>query len=301
MEQVDQYKLVNTENMFTRPSYFKGQTLFTNEDHIFGIPHLHKILGIFCLSHYIYRFYLSVNYQITLKDDPWQSGFDLSFGSLLCVWVHALLSLSSLVFHVLKKQTVKPMIWEEFRAHNILFAMRSIICFTITWLAYNLENVEKIQKILKVSVVLLTMKGADIITENLRDNNEQTTTRTLKYWEGVSENVQKSFKFYYMLAQYQATISCLSQNYFFPSFSVMFPIQISSFLLTLCRKGYIDTYQYHKLYTISLAIPLFITWYNEYFYHVHLPAITLTLLKRYFNMNKFILWTPFLIIYIIYA
>jgi hypothetical protein len=301
MGEIDQDRIVNEDSRILYPSYVKGHTLFTKEDCIFGVPHLHKILGTYCLSHYAYRFYLSVNYQFTMKEDPWQSGFHSSIGSLLCVWVHALLSFSSLVFHVLKRQTVKPMIWEEFRAHNILFAMRSIICFTVTWLAYNSEYVENIQKILKVSIVLMTMKGADIITEKLRDNNQQTTTRTLKYWEGVSEPVQKSFKFYYMIAQYQATISCLSQYYFFPSFSVMFPIQISSFLLTLCRKGYIGTSQYHGLYTISLMIPAFITWNNEYFYHIHIPAITLTLLKRYFNMNKFVLWTPLLLIYIMYA
>ena len=144
------------------------------------------------------------------------------------------------------------------------------------------------------------MKGADIITDKLRDTNIQTTTRTLRYWDNVSDLLQKSFKFYYMLAQYQATISCLSQYYFFPSFSVMFPIQFSSFLLTLCRKGYIGTSQYHILYTISLMIPLFITLNNDCLFP-HLSAITLTLLKRNFNINKFVLWVPYLLMYIIYA
>ena len=293
-------KKENIKSIIHSVSYFKGQTLVTNEDYVFGIPHLHKILGIYCLCHYIYRFYLSVNYQFTMKEDPWQSGFNNSIESLLSVWVHAFLSFSSLIFHVLKRQTVKPMIWDEFRGHNILFAMRSILCFTVTWLAYNLEYFEKIQKLLKVSIILLTMKGADIITDKLRDTNIQTTTRTLKYWDNVSDSQQKSFKFYYMLAQYQATISCLSQYYFFPSFSVMFPIQISSFLLTLCRKGYIGTSQYHILYTISLMIPLFITLNNDCLFP-HLSAIMLTLLKRNFNINKFVLWVPYLLMYIIYA
>lgn len=276
-------------------------TLFTDEDRVFEIPHLHKSLGLFCLSHYMYRFYLAVSYQFTGGDDPWQSGFDSSIVSLVCVWVHALLSFSSLIFHVLKKQTVKPMIWQEFRAHNILFAMRSVLCFSITWLAYNYEEVETIQKSLKACVILLTLKGADVVTESLREEKKQTTTRTLKYWEGVPDDVQRSFKFYYMLAQYQATISCLSQYFFFPSFSVMFPIQLSSFLLTLSRKGYISTSQYHGTYLASLLLPAVITWNNEYFYHVHVPALVLTLLRRQLNINKYVLWIPVLTLYWKYA
>ena len=50
-------KKENIKPIIPSVSYFKGQTLVTNEDYVFGIPHLHKILGIYCLCHYIYRFY----------------------------------------------------------------------------------------------------------------------------------------------------------------------------------------------------------------------------------------------------
>ena len=44
-------KKENIKPIIPSVSYFKGQTLVTNEDYVFGIPHLHKILGIYCLCH----------------------------------------------------------------------------------------------------------------------------------------------------------------------------------------------------------------------------------------------------------
>ena len=42
---------------------------------------------------------------------------------------HALLSLSSIKFHVPRERIAKkPMIWQEFRMHNIIFALRSFVC-----------------------------------------------------------------------------------------------------------------------------------------------------------------------------
>ena len=79
--------------------------LITHEDKVGRFPHVHKILGLFCLLHYFFRFGYCIVLQI--KGDPaaWDAGFDESYGSLLLVWSHALLSFSSLIFHIPKKQT----------------------------------------------------------------------------------------------------------------------------------------------------------------------------------------------------
>lgn len=96
--------------------------LFTHEDR-YGI---HKVLGVFCLGNYIYRF------ALMLFGDPTagMGSHSTSLWPVLSLVPHALLSLSSLLFATVPRERVvaRPMIWQEFRAHNIIFGLRSLIC-----------------------------------------------------------------------------------------------------------------------------------------------------------------------------
>jgi len=146
--------------------------------------------------------------------------------------------------------------------------------------------------ILKGIVILSTFKSADIITQKLRVKDDESTTRTLAYWKGCPVIVMKTFKLYYMFAQYQASITCFHE--IIGPFSVMFPIQIASFLMTCARKNLIKTRTYHLLYIGSLLLPAIIYIKHEKTMAVHIPAVILTFLRAKYKINKYYLWVPFI-------
>jgi cytochrome b involved in lipid metabolism len=114
----------------SRPTARWRAKLFTSED-----PYaIHKVLGVYCLLHFVFR------HAQMLFGDP-AAGLGSSRSSFLsgrialwCLIPHALLSMSSLIFHTVPRDRVvgKPMIWQEFRVHNIVFGLRSVITAALT-------------------------------------------------------------------------------------------------------------------------------------------------------------------------
>ena len=273
------------------------KNLITHEDKIGMIPHVHKALGLFCLFHYLYRFGYCILRLLKGKPNAWDSGFDESYKSLILILIHALLSYSSLIFHIPKKQTGKPMIWQEFRAHNILFATRSIICFIIVWLAMRNKKIEQYQMAIQSLIVLLTFKFADIITESLREANTESTTRTLPYWDNCDYFVEKTFKYFYTLAQFQASLVCFfsGKKYLNTIFYIMFPIQLASFLMTLVRKGIISTKQYHYTYLLSLILPSLVNCREIGLYYNIIISLLILLLRTKMRLNKYSIWLTWIV------
>ncbi len=183
--------------------------LFTREDPI-GV---HKYLGIFCLLNFIGRysqmFFGDPAAGLGTQGHPWFA--------ILCLVPHALLSLSSLIFHTVPKERVvgKPMIWQEFRAHNILFGVRSILAALATALAIKAGNGPKVRLAAMLfcgSCILGANYGADVATAKLRTTEWESTTATMPYWEGCSLETQLRFKGFYAYCQFMATLACLVSN-----------------------------------------------------------------------------------------
>ena len=276
--------------------------LINTKDNKISINHSHKFLGVLCLLHYGYRFSKCIIDQILDKPGAFTAGFDSSFTSIFLIYCHFLLSYSSLIFNIPNKQSSTPMIWNEFRGHNIAFATRSILCCTVGWLALSNHIDKNLSNILRSAIVLGTLKSADLITQYLRHKNSETTTRTLPYWEDCPYMIEYFFKKYYMFAQYQATLVCLSSridNGISSPFFVMFPIQLASFLMTLVRKNIISTKIYHFTYFASLVLPFichFRIIQNGYYAGILslFASIVLCILRIYFRINKYVLWLPIL-------
>ena len=96
----------------------RASKLFTHEDR----SQVHKVLGLWCLGHYAVRIHRGI-----WSADP--TGGLSGVGAAKWIVPHALLSLSSIKFHVPRERIAKkPMIWQEFRMHNIIFALRSFVC-----------------------------------------------------------------------------------------------------------------------------------------------------------------------------
>jgi hypothetical protein len=104
---------------------------------------------------------------------------------------------------------------------------------------------------------------ADYITLKY-NTNEKTTTRDIN-WENIPDNVKKSLKQYYAICQILAINALIltdndktGSGAIEAAFLVMFPIQLSTFLMTLVRKSIITNIHWHIFYALSLVSPFFI-------------------------------------------
>jgi len=216
--------------------------LFTNHD-IFGV---HKILGFGCLTHYGYRIGCKFLYGSMLFAEN-------SMIKYLTPIVHLSLSLSSFIFQVPKYRiNSKVIIWKELQLHNIIFTSRSVFMMYHTmWMNRN----NPYYYYTRLGIVLGHHYLADIAS-NLYKNDDKTTTRDIPYMSNqIATYVTKKF---YSVSQLFATYTIMSSPNYENGLLVMFPIQLSTFLMTLSRKQIISNDVFHLLYSVSLAVPYFI-------------------------------------------
>jgi cytochrome b involved in lipid metabolism len=276
------------------------QKLFTNED-----PRgVHKILGVYVLLHFLYRF------AHMYFGDP-SAGLGNRRGkgpgvfAALCLAPHGLLSLSSLIFHTVPRERIvgKPMIWQEYRVHNVAFGVRSVVTAFLSWLSIYKVHAPVWRRTAVLGsclTVLAALVIADEGTRRLRVNNLESTTATMPYWEGCSQQTQRRFKTFYAYSQFLATLACLAVSNPAWALAVLIPIQLASLLMTLVRKGLISAKVYHIGYTVSLAMPYFVGL-RSYTYapSVDIPVLfglgwVLYQLRRR-GINKYALWAPVLV------
>jgi hypothetical protein len=149
--------------------------LVTKEDNYY----VHKLLGLFCLVNFTYR-YISLFFFGTMK---LKYDYDI-----ICISLHGLLSISSLIFHISQQRHKSlPIIYPEFRLHSIIFAMRSIFCTILHYIHVPLYS--------KMLVCLLTNISADIVTYKYKiynnENNISTTMRNMPFDNKINEINQK--------------------------------------------------------------------------------------------------------------
>jgi hypothetical protein len=211
--------------------------LFTKDDFL----QIHKILGILCLSHFVYRI-ANGFHEIT----QWHMNF-----WLIC---HASLSASSLIFH-LPQNRIKaaPMIWPEFRIHSILFAFRSIFCCLAV---VNMSN-HLTLLLIKHALLIITIVAADITSDVYKKNDNKlgTTMRGMPMPTWFRPTVKYCLNYYYSVSQVLATLTLIierSGDPVGPIFWPVFPIQLAPLLMTLTRKGLLSSFGWHIGYAAAL-------------------------------------------------
>lgn len=226
-----------------------------------------------------------------------------SFLPVLSLVPHTLLSLTSLIFHTVPRERVvgKPMIWKEYRIHNIAFGLRSVICAFLAWLSVHYSPRYPVLRPLAVVgsglTVLATITVADIGTRHLQPSKIESTTATMPYWEGCSLATQRRFKTFYAYSQFMATMGCLSVSNPAWPLSVLLAIQCASLFMTLVRKGILSAKGYHIAYTITLAMPFFVGLRNgSVLGHALFPAMaaftSVLFALRRMGVSKFAIWIP---------
>lgn len=242
------------------PSAWKRirQKLFTKEDPA-GV---HKCLGLYVLGHFLYRYVKAWS-----SVDP-----TAGLGSKTSIWItacfllpHAALSLSSFLFSVPSKRVVgKSMIWREYRGHNVVFALRSVVCAALATVGLTYGRVSggirMAATVASLAAVLCTARAADEITAQWRVEGDSTesTTATMPYWDCSDQTMQR-FKSFYAISQYGATLACLAVSNPFWPFMTLLPIQLASFEMTLVRKGFLSVQNFHLIYAASLVLPYIVS------------------------------------------
>jgi hypothetical protein len=217
--------------------------------------------------------------------------------------MHGLLSTSSLIFDTVPKERVvgMPMIWQEYRVHNILFGIRSVLTGMICSLSIRFSHRSPIIRPIAIwatcLVCLTTMIGADIATSKLRANDRESTTATMPYWDGCTKQRQKQFKVFYAYSQFMATFACFMMTNPAFSLAVLLAIQLASLLMTLVRKGLLTTRGYHMIYTATLIAPYFVAFRSILLTKtLELPiaftiASVMFIIRRH-GVSKYMLWIP---------
>jgi len=218
--------------------------LFTKEDS----THLHKTLGLICLVNYAYRYYMIITTRTMGLHTP---------VAYYLVGVHGLLSCSSMIFHIPNKRIKGgPMIYPEYRLHSIIFALRSVVCYYLTF--------HQFPKTYHIGVCIGTMWLADVISRTFP--SDTTTMRQMPFDEQITVAERNKIIEMQSVHQMGATLYMLGNED--ACFSPMFAIQFAALLMTLVRKSIITTNTWHILYNFSLGTNVLCYWSNSLHYVV---------------------------------
>lgn len=244
-------------------------SFFTRED-----PYnIHKTLGALAVFHYAYLFTRFPFQETSIERYPGR------------VCMHILLSVSSLQFRVPLKRSVgeRPMIWKEFRLHNIAFALRSFVC--VLMFSRDIR--------LKWTCIFFTMTVADLITYYTGSfaNKTMRSMPTPVEWGDADYAVLQRL---YAQSQFGATMACFHS----PDMAMLvsMPVQVSSFLMTLVRKSLLTPQMWHVAYSLSLWSVYFVVSFALLFrdiseLDIYIYSALAFRVRCTFRINKYILWS----------
>ena len=210
---------------------------------------------------------------------------DTSTITYLSPMVHLTLSLSSFIFSVpVYRFHSKAIIWRELQLHNIIFTSRSV-CMMYHTLFFKELNPWYYYS--RLAIVLIHHYLADVVTEKYQ-HKDKTTTRDIPY-DTKSTLIPYLNKKYYAVSQLLATCGILLSSSYDTGFGIMFPIQFSTFLMTLVRKNIISNNSWHILYALSLGTAIMLNienvgGANDKFY----PSILFVVCRLFFGMDKYL-------------
>lgn len=209
--------------------------------------HAHAILGLASLIHFAFRFF----YLFAFGKDS----FSADAASAVTLGIHVVLHATSFQFDLPRNRLwTKPMIWREFRVHNAIFAYRHLVSAALgIWLPeWWWRTPSMSSTAVKVVLVLGACWAADVATDKL-GNNEKRTTNAMPYPTKTAANVEQTAKWFYAKSQFAATALAAFGTPVL-TFGSILAIEIASLLMTLVRKGIIESHHYHAVYAGALFI-----------------------------------------------
>jgi len=180
--------------------------------------------------------------------------------------------------------------------------MRHVFVFTIRWFQWRSGGFgpqgKAICVLLAYAALFCQLYTVDLATHYLREDKHESLTETWPFWKGCPAWTENFIKFYYTVAQFQATTLMLDMApWLFMNVMVIFPFQWASLLMTLVRKGVITTAGYHVGYLWSLIQVVFCAMvaHEDLLIQAWVIWITLYLVRRQ-GLNKYALWIGMMIL-----
>lgn len=266
---------------------FQSHRLVTHEDGLY--MHMHKIVGVLGLGHFIYRTFSVCKYGTMF--------FDSSYWTLVWIAVHAMMHVTSFEFMLPNRRNrVYNIIWPEMRIHSLIFAYRSVIMMIALWMAWNGYIPEHYAVYMRGPLVLLTMVTADAATAYYKVNHaikeDETTMRSNPYPSYVSESFSRMYNIFYSTSQVFGTANLLYRD-MNAIFMIIMPIQIAPFAMTLVKKGIINQAGWHFWYSLAIFANYLNAALtpNDDTHMYYLFSVLIFCVGRFgFNMKKYVLW-----------
>lgn len=205
--------------------------LFTNEDK----GRVHAVLGFLVLAHILVRLGLLVSGVPDM-------GFQGDGLTLACLGLHVLLGLSAFRFRVPKRRGKDgTQIWDEYRAHNGIFTLRSLVPMLCFWaeVHFGLPRLWFV----RVLALYCGMLATDWVSAK-----ESLPTTTLA---GAMPQGTRAFL---ALFQFIGVAGLLFANNFWFNFNYVIAVQMTAFVLTLNRRRLITPEQVIALYAALILV-----------------------------------------------
>lgn len=255
--------------------------LVTHEDKAYY--HAHKTMGVFCMAHYVYR--------IARWWQQGSMGFAPDMVTLATLVPHFLLHVTSFEFLLSQKRNKSyNIIWPEMRWHSAIFAYRSLLAMlAVLWLPV------AHQRLARSLLVLGTMLAADHATAYYKKKElvarDDSTMRGNPYPAYAPPMFRRGLNLFYSSSQVFATMNILCRTPEF-MFLVLIPIQTSSFLMTLVRKGFITQAGWHGYYILALLLNFaYGQMAMTHDDHLYRSMVGLFCLLRFgLSIDKYLLW-----------
>lgn len=236
---------------------------------------MHAVLGFACLLH------IATRLTLLVAGVP-DMGFRGDLVTLACLGLHALLGLSSFRFRVPKRRGRDgTQIWQEYRSHNSIFALRSLTPMLCAWLEvrYGLDRLWQV----RVAALFAGMLAADTVT---RRHALPTTT--------LAGAMPQHLRAFLALFQFMGVGGLLFARGFWMNFNYVIAVQITAFMLTLNRRRYITPKQVIALYAGIILILQPYQWLECFqLQDMAIPfwGSVAFILRVPLRMNKYLVWT----------
>jgi hypothetical protein len=265
--------------------------LFTREDPKW----FHKVFGFLAVSSFVYRYGVVMPKFGHLGFTPGEVGAVASWFNWLTIFVHVLLSSSSLIFHVLPKRIRrKPLIiYEEYRLHAIVFTMRA--CFNFFWHAgirdmFGIELGSTVDHFMLTALILGHHVIVDMITSRYGSQGITAVRNANKSKRPFMVAIRRFYSFYQI-----AALACQLVPHARGGdigWNALIAVQSSAFLMTLHRKGLVAWYTHAVGYTACLILSLYYFWMCLHSLPLLAGAVSVFVLRTYGN-NKYVLWVSY--------
>jgi len=257
--------------------------LVSEEDKYF----IHKAFGILSLLNFFYRY-------LYLLPTTGSLGFqERSLFNIGCLLIHALLSCTSLIFHVLERRLKNNalIIYEEYRLHAIVFSLRATGVSFIGMYLHLLPASLLFRRCFLGFFMFFIHQVVDWIT---RRYGTPGVTAVRNDNSGFMRKRRLFFSYYQFCAI--AAHLVLDDNLCDLGWNAMGAIQSSAFLMTLKRKGLIRWQSHAFWYGLALVLSLYYMYIAKGFYFFVWAAAAFTA-RLNLTVSKYMIWLWFAVLW----